>query len=336
MLDADDADEEVYSRIFSALRHGVRRRILRMLSKGKMTFTSMCDGLGITSSHLTYHLDALGELISKDDSGYALSVFGRAAVSMMSSVEDSPGPPPRLGADKWFKVLSAILMVVLIVVSGLYVDLSGRFREQKKRIEALTNEYEALIEKYKRLVGIPDLLNLTIKKPVTRISSGLIIVSGYNLEYRYDKDDEYVWYEDSATAIYSPLDNLTLKMYLSLNAPNGVYLPLTIQRGNAFLNESGVLVYQHGNYTVWQSPVIWSANASEWRAYQAVLPSKGWYTLSLVGPIEMTSSGALRYRAGGFGGYELWETVESIYASCDFRLLRDEEPVLFAVYTRWY
>jgi hypothetical protein len=35
MLDADDADEEVYSRIFSALRHGVRRRILRMLSKAR-------------------------------------------------------------------------------------------------------------------------------------------------------------------------------------------------------------------------------------------------------------------------------------------------------------
>jgi len=238
--------------------------------------------------------------------------------------------------SSWSKIFLVVLSIGILAVSGLYIDLSNRFKDQSYELGNQREELEACIEKYDRLVGIPDLLNLTVKKPVTRYSSGLIIVSGYTLEYRYDKDDEYVWIEDSATAIYSPLDNLTLKMYLSLNAPNGVYLPLTIQRGNAFLNESGVLVYQHGNYTVWQSPVIWSANASEWRAYHAVLPSKGWYTLSLVGPIGKTSSGALWYRTEGFGGHELWQTVESVYAWADFRLLKDGETVLFAVNRRWY
>ncbi len=240
--------------------------------------------------------------------------------------------------SSWSKIFLVVLSIGILTVSGLYIDLSYQFKEQSYELRRLREELKALTEKYDRLAGIPDLLNITIKKPVTRYSSGFIIVSGYNLEYGYDKNNDYVWYENSAVAIYSPLDNLTLKMYLSLKAPNGVYLPLTIQRGNAFLNESGVLIYQSAqtNITYWRSPVIWSANASEWRAYQAVLPSKGWYTLSLIGPIEKTSSGALRYRNGGFGGYELWETVESVYANADFKLLKNEEPILFAVCRRWY
>ena len=83
-----EADEEVYTTIFNALRHGVRRRILRMLSETQMTFTALNDKLNISSSHLTYHLDSLKELVSKDDASYRLSVFGRAAVDMMNGVEN--------------------------------------------------------------------------------------------------------------------------------------------------------------------------------------------------------------------------------------------------------
>ncbi len=86
-----EIDEEVYTTIFNALRHGVRRRILRMLSETQMTFTALNENLNISSSHLTYHLDSLKELVSKDDTSYQLSVFGRAAVDMMNGIEN---PPP--------------------------------------------------------------------------------------------------------------------------------------------------------------------------------------------------------------------------------------------------
>ena len=83
-----EVDEEVYTTIFNALRHGVRRRILRMLSEKQMTFTALNEKLNISSSHLTYHLDSLKELVSKDDASYRLSVFGRAAVDMMNGIEN--------------------------------------------------------------------------------------------------------------------------------------------------------------------------------------------------------------------------------------------------------
>ena len=86
-----EVDEEVYTTIFNALRHGVRRRILRMLSETQMNFSAINERLNISSSHLTYHLDSLRELVSKDDTSYRLSVFGRAAVDMMNGIEN---PPP--------------------------------------------------------------------------------------------------------------------------------------------------------------------------------------------------------------------------------------------------
>ena len=87
-----EVDEEVYTTIFNALRHGVRRRILRMLSEKQMNFSAINERLNISSSHLTYHLDSLRELVSKDDTSYRLSVFGRAAVNMMNGIENPPSP----------------------------------------------------------------------------------------------------------------------------------------------------------------------------------------------------------------------------------------------------
>ncbi len=340
-MDAGDADEEVYSRIFSALRHGVRRRILRMLSKGKLTFTSMCDGLGITSSHLTYHLDALGELISKDDYGYALSVFGRAAVSMMSSVEDSPVPPPRLGANRWFKALSAILLVGLVVVSGLYVDLSGRFREQEKRVEALMDECEAISESYGKFAGMEDLVDILVEQPYTRFAQGYSIVSGFSLEYWHDWAYEApirTW-RRQFIVFYAPVDGLRLSLHLyAVCSEEGALIPLTLQRGNAFHNESGVFVeervYPDGSREeAWQSPVIWTINATGNEAHEAALPSEGWYTLCMTGPISKLSGGGMTLTGLVRGRLVngTWQKVESVHAWVDFRLLDGEEPVWFII-----
>lgn len=340
MSDVDGVDEEVYSRIFGALRHGVRRKIMKMLSKYQPTFTAMCDKFEITSFPFTCHLDALGDLVSKDDSRYPLSVFGRAAVSMMSSVEDSPSPPSRVGADRGFKALSAIMLVGLIVVSGLYVNLSSKFRERGERIEALVNEYEALSENYSKFAGLEDLIDISVKQPYTRLAPGYSIVSGFSLEYWHD------WAYSSPIRIwrrffivfYAPVDGLRLRMHLyAVCSEEGALIPLTLQKGNAFHNESGVFVeervYPDPPYreTVWQSPVIWTLNATGNEAYAATLPSEGWYTLCMTGPIKKSSTGGTTLT--GFVKGRLvngsWQRVESVHAWVDFRLLRDEEPVLF-------
>ena len=71
---ADSHEDEIYSTMFSSLKHPVRRKILRMLGNKPMTFMQMVEELGVSTPHLTYHLENLGELVSKSDDGqYKLS-----------------------------------------------------------------------------------------------------------------------------------------------------------------------------------------------------------------------------------------------------------------------
>ncbi len=326
-------DEEVYSTIFNALRHGVRRRILRMLSKKQMTFTALNEKLGISSSHLTYHLDSLRELVSKNDAMYKLSVFGNAAVDMISNVEDPPNPIMAVRGERSLKVLAAVLIASLLTVSGLYVNLTNKYNSLGLERDLLWGELEALSEKFEKS-GLEALVELTLRSPHARLMPGYSVVSGYNLGYRMRWIDGFPRWEveDYYVVFYAPMDNLTLRMYPFIYYPTeGLNLPLTIQKGIAPLNESGVPVKEeHYNITFWQSPIIWSVNVSSGRAYDALLPSKGWYTLCLTGPIRRHGD---RIRIGLLGVRIENGTQEREGESAwvNLKLLRNEEPVLFIV-----
>lgn len=85
------SEEETYSTIFTSLNHLVRRKILKMLAEEPRSFSDMFEDLGISSSHFNYHLDNLGDLVSKTEDGkYKLSFLGEAAMAMMSKVEEAP------------------------------------------------------------------------------------------------------------------------------------------------------------------------------------------------------------------------------------------------------
>ena len=87
-----NSEEETYSIMFSSLKHPARRKILRMLADKPKNFSRILEEIGISSSHLTYHLENLGELVTKmDDGKYRLSTFGEAAVMTMKGVEEVPG-----------------------------------------------------------------------------------------------------------------------------------------------------------------------------------------------------------------------------------------------------
>lgn len=86
------SEEDSYSMIFSSLKHPIRRKILRILSSEAQTFSDLQKQFNIESSHLTYHIDGLGNLLLKTEDGkYALSSLGEAAVSTMKNVEE-PSP----------------------------------------------------------------------------------------------------------------------------------------------------------------------------------------------------------------------------------------------------
>lgn len=58
-------DEYTYSAIFAALKHPVRRKILRLLSERVRSFTEMQNLFKVDSPYLTYHLDSLRDLVYK-------------------------------------------------------------------------------------------------------------------------------------------------------------------------------------------------------------------------------------------------------------------------------
>ncbi|MDR2707694.1 MAG: winged helix-turn-helix domain-containing protein [Nitrososphaerota archaeon] len=111
-------DDEIYSIMFSSFKHPVRRKILRMLDSKPMTFMELVEALGISTPNLTYHLESLGELLSKLDNGaYKLSAFGQASISALKGVEDVHGTEPRRRrfALTWRAAFGVLLIVILLL-----------------------------------------------------------------------------------------------------------------------------------------------------------------------------------------------------------------------------
>ncbi len=115
------SEDEIYSIMFTSLKHPVRRKILRMLANKPMTFMEIVENLGVSTSHLTYHLESLGELVSKmDNSQYKLSTFGLATVSAMNSVEEAPQTEIKRRIKlnfKWKAIFGALLIAVVLLAS---------------------------------------------------------------------------------------------------------------------------------------------------------------------------------------------------------------------------
>jgi DNA-binding transcriptional ArsR family regulator len=121
--------EETYSTMFSSLRHPARRKILRMLSDKSMTFSQMLEELEIPGSHLTYHLENLGELVVKmEDGKYKLSSFGKASVSMMKGAEEVPNSQTKKFSAlplRWKSLVAALLIGIVLLSSVSYVQFAS-------------------------------------------------------------------------------------------------------------------------------------------------------------------------------------------------------------------
>lgn len=154
-----DSEETIYSTMFSSLKHPVRRKILRMLSEKPTSFSLMLDELGVSSSHLTYHLESLGELLSKTDAGdYYLSTFGEAAVGTMHIVEDAPAVQSKqrwLMTLKW-KSIFAMLIIGIVLLASFSVIQYNAFNN-------LSGEHSDLQAKYEQLLSISTGTDKAIK-----------------------------------------------------------------------------------------------------------------------------------------------------------------------------
>jgi DNA-binding transcriptional ArsR family regulator len=120
-------EDDTYSSMFTALKHPIRRKILRILNQTPTTYTDIQTQLGIDNGLLNYHLDNMRDLISKGEDGeYSLSEFGRAAIRVTEKVE---GPVERshnwLSANQRIGVI-LILIVAIASLSGLSIFLYSK------------------------------------------------------------------------------------------------------------------------------------------------------------------------------------------------------------------
>ncbi len=141
-------EDEIYSTMFTSLKHPARRKVLRLLAAKPMTFMEMVETMGISTSHLTYHLESLGELISKSEDGkYRLSNFGEATVGAMKSVEEVPEiqVKRRFGLPLRWKGLFVGLLVCIVLLASLTTLAVYNLNQTVSNDEALRKENQQLL-----------------------------------------------------------------------------------------------------------------------------------------------------------------------------------------------
>jgi hypothetical protein len=174
--------------MFKSLKHPVRRQILRMLNDKPMPFMEMVELLGVSSSHLTYHLENLGELVSKTGDGrYMLSSFGKASVSAMTGVQEAPelaNRRPKRLTRRW-KAVFAVLMVAVLLLSSFgvyqYVTIT-QLAENQAKLEA---ENQQLLSWGIGAGTVADMLRNVVQLDTNRYK---ITLQSNTLEYREDFD----------------------------------------------------------------------------------------------------------------------------------------------------
>jgi len=113
----EEFDEDTYSTIFTALKHPIRRRILRMLSEKPLSFTEILNTLSINSAQLSFHIRSLRELTTQTENDkYALSTFGRAACFLMGKVEETTITSGRMIELKWALIAFLIGLLPIYVI----------------------------------------------------------------------------------------------------------------------------------------------------------------------------------------------------------------------------
>ncbi len=144
-----DSEETIYSTMFSSLKHPVRRKVLRVLAEKPLSFSQMVEELGVSSSHLTYHLESLGELVLKTDAGdYKLSTVGEAAVNTMRVVEDAPvvQSTQRWSMSiRWKSILAVMVIGIVLLASFSILEFNS--------LSQLSDEHNQLESRYAQLLS---------------------------------------------------------------------------------------------------------------------------------------------------------------------------------------
>jgi hypothetical protein len=192
-----------------------------------------------------------------------------------------------------WKGFSVVLFAAVLVMSVMYsiqnnqlMRVESELEEQRQELDSITSEYSQLAE----------FVDLCVPPSTYPFPYGVAIRSGCRLQFYRAGEEWYMHEGPSAAVFYNWLENSTLELDLTIQYPKpGLYAPLTLQTGNAFLNDSATVCEKMDGYSECHAPVFWEENATETGRYTVRLPDKGWYTISLSGKITMGSGGGISY-----------------------------------------
>ncbi|MCX6653698.1 MAG: winged helix-turn-helix domain-containing protein [Candidatus Bathyarchaeota archaeon] len=201
-------EDDTYSTIFTALKHPIRRKILRRLQSSRATYTELLNELTIENGLLNYHLESIRELVTKmEDGRYALNEFGRAGVQLLQRVEEPVTHATSLTSSRQSLLLRILSIAIIVILSfstwSLYssnqllkselVDQMGKVDTLQSYIQTLTvraPSFEIIPSQAKYYVG--DIINATFSyinptnQTITVVPPRLIRYSGH---YVGDNDD---------------------------------------------------------------------------------------------------------------------------------------------------
>jgi DNA-binding transcriptional ArsR family regulator len=144
------AEAGEYDRIFSALKHPIRRQILLFLErKGEASFAEIQKDQGTDDTGLlSYHLKELTPLVTQSARGrYSLSETGRASLTLFRKVEAERQSVSGVVQREMEKLTSKIVFLFFIVGAALIAPLSvdTYFSVQYTSRAALSTEQIAII-----------------------------------------------------------------------------------------------------------------------------------------------------------------------------------------------
>lgn len=279
-----DFEEETYSTVFTSLRHPIRRKILRTLSEGSQNFSELQRVFDIESSHLTYHLEGLGNLLLKTyDGKYALSPLGKTAVSMMKQVEEPPNIVPlhvSFSPKKWKLLVVALTMGIIL--------LSATFYFEYQNLSLPNNQYSSPTNKYvvsgSVTTALATRLNETSEFNVTAIIGTL----GHTRVYSFHSlaDNSTLEIEMQALASIEQGASISLTVYADTIHPNVAYVGTLDKDSEPWsINASQQVVEWAHSYDA-----IWNSTATDRNRFSVLLPEAGSYYLVIEGPLEWNAT----------------------------------------------
>lgn len=116
-----------YDKIFAALKHPIRRRILQFLEeKGEVSFTDIQNAVGMEDTGLlSYHLKELAPLVERSARGkYSLSEVGQASMTLFRKVEREKQRSTVAVRKEIEKLIGKIVFLFFIIGITLMASLS--------------------------------------------------------------------------------------------------------------------------------------------------------------------------------------------------------------------